>query len=289
MNIPVQRWLFAIAGLLIALSFGFSYGNVGNQETYLPHALNHFNPDFLANDWLVKETTVYHGSFRWVILLLTSLGSLGWGAALLNTLLVFLSLYLIHCWHTTLHRPSAFHGLILTILFVVFDRTRSVGDSYLFSGGLQPSVLASAAWIGAILYYFRGRYLVSGCILALGGLFHANFLVLGIGLFTLAHIFLGKERCFNRLVAQVGPSFIVLLFSLPMLLAATGGEDVQLARKIFLEIRAPHHYLPLTYLTDFWYLGGWTICGLAAAYAMSDLPHRRLLISLIGALAVSIF
>lgn len=284
----VLRCLLFLMGALVALSFGFSYANVGNQATYLPHALNHLNPDFLGNDWLVNETTVYHGNFRWIVLVLSSLGSVGWGAAILNSSLILLNLYLLFSWHTEIHRRSAVFAFTLTALFVILDKTSSVGDSYLFSDGLQPSVIATTAWICAIWCFFRKQYLISGAVLAVGGMFHVNFLVLGIGLFTLTQIFIGKQNFFSRWTAQVGPSIIVLIFSLPMLLAATGGDEAKLAREIFLEIRAPHHYVPASYATNFWYLSGWFVCGLAAVYAMVDLHKRAELMSLISALGVSI-
>lgn len=284
----ILRCLVLLTGAVIALSFGFSYANVGNQATYLPHALNYFNPEFLANDWLVSKTTVYHGNFRWIVLVLSSLGSIGWAAAALNSLLIFLNLYLLYRLNIEIHRPSAIFAITLTILFVILDKTMSVGESYLFSDGLQPSAIATTAWICAIWCFFRRQYIISGGVLAIGGLFHANFLVLGIGLFTLTHLFIGKEKFLSRWATQVGPSIIVVIFYLPMLLAATGGDEARLAREIFLEIRAPHHYLPISYSTNFWYLSGWFACGLAAVYAMADLPRHVELKSFIMALGISI-
>lgn len=283
----LQISAFFIA-LAIAFSFGFSYGNVGNQETYLPHALNFVNPHFLENDWLVRDTTAYHSSFRWIILALAKTGALGWAAAILNTLLIAFSLIMLYQIIAVQFCGNAVVATVLALLFITLDRTATVGSSYLFADGLQPSTLATAAWFVAIFGFLRGRYVLAGCLLAIGGLFHANFLVLGIGLFTLAHLLLNKGKRLVNLAAQIGPSLLILLFFLPLILAAANGEGAQQAREIFLVIRSPHHYVPLTYLPQFLYLTGWFLCGLSALLAMPDLPSRRSLMALVLALAISI-
>jgi hypothetical protein len=282
------RGLILAAIVLIAPSFGFSYGNVGNQSTYLIHALNFVDPDFLKYDWLVRNTTAYHDSFRWVVYLLAKTGSVGWGAALLNSTLIAVDLYVVFRILENLHKRTALVAMTIALLIVCLDRTQGVATSYLLSDGLQPSSIATTGWLVGIWAFLRARYAASGVLLALSGLFHANFLLLGIGLFTLAHIFLGKEKLLSRWGMQVVPSLLVLLPSLPLILAAAGGEGAAQAREIFLTIRAPHHYYPLTYLPDFLYLGGWTACGVAALCAMPDLALRRPLLALYGALGVSV-
>jgi len=282
------RYLTLLAAVLATLSFGLSYGDVGNQATYLPHALNFVDPDFLRNDWLVHETTPYHGSFRWVVLALAATGALDWATAFLNSFLIVLGLGAIFLILREVHRGSAWPSMMLVILAICIDRTETVGASYLFSDGLQPSVLAMTGWLFGIWVFLRGNYLLSGALLAVAGSFHANFLILGIGLFSLAHVLLGWNRLGTRWLQQVGPSLLVLSFSLPLILAAAGGEEAERAREIFLSIRAPHHYLPLTYLPQFWYLGGWTVCGLAAAVFMQDIAPRKPLLALLIALTISI-
>src|SRR5689334_22715298 len=85
-----------IISFLIALSFGFSYGNVGNQTAYYPHALNHLFPDFLAYDWLVQQTTPYHVRFEWIVWLTHALGSVPWWSAILNLVLVTAGFFVIY-------------------------------------------------------------------------------------------------------------------------------------------------------------------------------------------------
>ena len=283
----VQSLVLSIA-VLIALSFGFSFGNVGNQATYFPHALNHIYPEFLGNDWLVQETTVYHASFRWVIVGLAGLGSVAWGAAILNVVLLAASIFTIYQIVVTLAREDALWAMALVAVCIVLDRTGSVGASFLFSDGLQPSTLATTAWLIAIWAFLRQQYVASGLLLALGGLFHTNFLVLGIGLFALAHLFLKEKHLAKRMLVQLVPSLLMLGFSLPLILAAASGEGASQARDIFLLIRSPHHYVPLSYRTEFFYLGGWFLCALSALFALPGFPLQRALLALFLAFGISL-
>ena len=278
---------FAIA-LLVAFSFGFSYGNVGNQATYLPHALNHLSPDFLAHDWLVQETTSYHARFEWIVWLTYALGSVAWWSAILNFVLVTAGLFVIYRIALAYTQQWGVVAFFIVLLFVMMDRTRTVGMSYVFEEGLQPSVVASVAWLVSILCFLRGRIQLSGVFLALGGVFHANFLILGIGIFGLAHLALGRDALVRRLAGQLVPSLLILAFDLPLILAMSSGEGSAAARAIFQHIRAPHHYVPETYWMDFWAWSGWLLAGLGAALTIEVRTVRVPMLALLGSIAASV-
>jgi hypothetical protein len=278
---------FAMA-LLVAFSFGFSYGNVGNQVTYLPHALNHLYPDFLAYDWLVQETTPYHGRFEWIVWLTHALGSVAWWSAILNLVLVTAGIFVIYRIALAFSQQWALVTFIIVLLFVMIDRTLTVGMSYLFGTGLQPSALASVAWLASILLFLRGRIQPSGVFLALGGLFHANFLILGIGMFSLAHLSLGRNALLRRLAGQLIPSLLILSFDLPLILALSTGEGSATARTIFQQIRAPHHYIPDTYLMDFWAWSGWMLAGLGATLSIDNRSVRLPTLAMLGSISASV-
>ncbi len=278
---------FAIA-LLVAFSFGFSYGNVANQATYLPHALNHLNPDFLAYDWLVQETTPYHARFEWIVWLTYALGSVAWWSAILNLVLATAGIFVIYRVALAYTQQWGLVAFFIVLLFVMIDRTQTVGGSYLFEKGLQPSAVASVAWLVSILWFLRGRIQLSGVFLALGGLFHANFLILGIGIFGLAHLAMGRDALVRRLAGQLVPSLLILAFDLPLILAMSGGEGSAAARTIFQQIRAPHHYVPETYLMDFWAWSGWLLAGLGAALTIEIRTVRVPMLALLGSIAASV-
>lgn len=278
---------FTIA-LLVAFSFGFSYGNVGNQVTYYPHALNHLYPDFLAYDWLVKETTPYHGRFEWIVWLTHELGSVAWWSAILNLVLVTVGIFVIYRIALAYTQQWALVTFFIVLLVVMIDRTQTVGTSYLFGEGLQPSAVASVAWLASILLFLRGRIQLSGVSLAFGGLFHANFLILGIGMFGLAHLALGRDALLRRLAGQLIPSLLILSFDLPLILTMSSGEGSAAAHTILQQIRAPHHYIPETYLMDFWAWSGWMLAGLGAALSIDVRLVRLPTLALLGSIAASV-
>ncbi len=116
---------------------------MGNQVTYLPHALNSLDPTFLSHDWFVQETTPYHRRFQWVIWLANGLGSVPWGTAILNLALVTVGLYFVYRIAVTTVGALALPTFGFVMLLVLMDQTQSVGGSYLFERGLQPSTLAN--------------------------------------------------------------------------------------------------------------------------------------------------
>lgn len=278
----------AALSLAVAFSFGFSYGNVGNQATYVPPALHALNPDFLRSDWLIRETSPYHGSFEWIVRLADAVGAIPWVLAIANVLLTAVGLFLVFRLACTVSRRAAPAVFAIVLLLVLFEHTRSIGDSYVFGDGFQPSTLASVTWLYAMLQYLRNRLVASGIALALGGFFHANFLVLGIGVFALAHLASGTTGLARRLLQQLAPSVLVLAFFMPLLLGAGAGDGAEEARRIVQSVRSPHHYLPLEYLFHFWQWIGWTIAGLGAAWLVEIRRLRRALLNLLGSIAACV-
>lgn len=281
--------LLASLAFIVALSFGFSWGNVGNQDTYLIGALADADPTLFPRDWLVRETFHYHDNFRLLVRGLMLLGNVGFVTATVNLLLTVAGLALIAWMLRELMKPAA-PGLwaLATLglfLIVMAGETGSVGITYIFSSGFQPSVLAAVCWLAAFLLYLRERWLVSGLLLALGGFWHANFLILGLPLFGFAHLLLGPRRLVPRWAAQLLPSVAVLLFEIPALLEAGGAEGAAEAREIMQAFRSPSHYQPMTYLWGFLPWLFWSLSGLVAAFALRHDRTARLA----GALLIACF
>jgi hypothetical protein len=160
--------------------------------------------------------------------------------------------------------PGYAVGAYLLFLFVVvLERTRSVADTALFSAILQPSSIATTFALLAIFFFVRQRYLASGLALAAAGFFHSNFLVLGFPFFGLAHLLLGREELVRRLLQQHAPALAILVFQAPLLLQLATAENAAFGREIFLTIRSPHHYVPLSFLGAFVPFIGWHALALA--------------------------
>ncbi len=150
----IENIIIVISILFIAAIFGFNYGE-GNQNTYLIDGLIKIHPNLLQNDWLASETIHYHKVFSYLIILSSYFGNLAWSLAIINYLVIVLSLLFIYKIIRELENGDSYFIFILYLFLVVLNRTNSVGDSYFFSGGLQPSTISSLLTIIAVYYFIR--------------------------------------------------------------------------------------------------------------------------------------
>ncbi|HEU4630926.1 MAG TPA: DUF6798 domain-containing protein [Gemmatimonadaceae bacterium] len=280
----------AALALLVAVSLGFDYG-IGNQPTYLLDGLRRVDPDVLAGDWLASETYAYHPVFGWVVWLAAQVGPLPWTLTILNTLLVAAALSGLAWLARWLAGagPGAWLAGLLLLALVAIDETHGIGGSYVFGDSLQPSALASAAFLVAIGAFLGGRWLASGAALAVAGAFHVNYLVLGIGVFGLAHLLLGARGLVPRLARQLAPPLLVLAAYLPVLLDVGTAADAAEGARIFMNVRAPHHYLPRRYLHELVPFLAWQAAALALwPYARLGARVSRALATLWAALALPV-
>ena len=262
--------------LLLAAEFGFSYG-IDNQNTYLIKGLTRIHPGLLKHDWFASSTIHYHSSFVMITVLAAMTGYIGWTMALLNWILIATAFWSVYRLFVLLLPTHGKTGFYLLAGFVLLDRTWSAGGSFIHHAIFQPSSLAATLTLVAILFFVQARYLLSGIALALAGFFHTNFLLLGFPYWGVAHLLLGRDRFFPRILQQHGLSLILLIVQLPFLIKMGHGLNVELSRHIFLVIRSPHHYLPLTYLREFLPLMGWGMLGLVSIgrIQIEDGLHRR--------------
>lgn len=280
-----------LASIAFGLSFGLSYG-VDNQVVYFLGALRKLDPGVLGNDWYTAGSANYHPAFSYVGWLLLAIDRGGWavGVALVAvTAAGALALYWLT--HELLGKRLGLAAFLLLLGIAFATRTRGVAVSYLFDFILQPSTLGSLFLLLALPPFVAGRYLLSGVFLGLSGLFHANYLILGIGTFGLAHLALGvrdiKELAL-RLARQLGPAFVAFLLLSPLIFASIGSKDGARAQEILFSIRAPHHYAPRNWKGAFFPMAAWQMVGLGAgAWLLRGMSGRgRRLGALILALAV---
>lgn len=269
------RWLLRngpapFIALCVAVCFGLSFGlNYGtdNQTAYMLGALRKLDPTVLASDWYATGPANYHPAFSyvaWPLLALDRNGSaIGWGLVVTATLGAMCVYWLAA---ELLERRVALATFLLVMAIAFVTRTRSVAVSYIFDFILQPSSLGSLFLLASIAPLVAGRTLMSGIFLGLSGLFHANFLILGIATFGLAQLIIGWQEGWRplarRLALQIGPSAIVFLLLSPVILQSVGSPDSERAREILFTIRSPHHYSPTHFKGGFFPLAAWQLLGL---------------------------
>lgn len=264
-----QFLIVFVLGLTLIAGIGLSYAT-GNQNNYLIDGLRQIDPSLWQYDWFASQTSHYHNNFAWVLLVLSKLGSLPLATIIFNGLLIVLSVFALLALLKQQQPQRTLLAITALVALMILGQTGSVGSSYIYSPYLQPSSIAAVFFIFAIVGFCLQRYGFSGLCLAMGGIFHTNFLILGIGAFGFAHLLLDKgqlsKRFLTHCTVNLAPSLAYLLYSLPMMLAMSTSEHVAEAREIYQSIRLPHHYIPLTYLGDFLKFAGVQLMALAVIY-----------------------
>ncbi|HEX7836637.1 MAG TPA: hypothetical protein VF469_04190, partial [Kofleriaceae bacterium] len=255
-------WL-VVAATAAALTAAFTarYGEL-NQATYLLDPLHRAMPELFRRDWLIGEVPPDLPTFGWLLQWLYAVDPEGPAAVLAANFVVTFATYLaVYGLVTSVVRDRRGQVFVIVASFVTVTMGRAMGGSYLFAGYLQPSSLATLGWIAAMAALVRGRYLACGIVLALSGLLHVNFLVLGIGLFTLGA--LARPGAGIRDLARLlVPQLVVLALYLPDLVGAArpGAEAVH----ILVAFHAPGHYDGRRLTSWIPELFGWQLAGFAA-------------------------
>jgi len=263
---PAVTFLVAgAASVAFAASFGVNYG-IENQVVYLLKSLTIVHPDLLRNDWFVHNVTQYHIAFAYLGAALIALDPSGWLLALVHIAVVTAGSLFVFGLVRSLTEPWLALPTFLCVMTIWFiTRTTAVSSVYVFNFIFQPSALGSLGVLGALYYFARGRWLASGVWLAVAGLFHANYLVLSVPVFGLAHLALGREGLLQRFARQLGPLGAVVIVSLPAILeTAASGETAARAHEILFKIRAPHHYDPRSFDRSFMLSAAWQMIGFGA-------------------------
>jgi len=282
-------WVVVIfVSLFVAHACGYLFG-VANQNTYFLHALQHAHPELYRHDWLVSSTTGYHAVFSFFAGQLFALDDSG---ATVFAIVHVVLMVVLSCGVFLVIRGTTTRGalaiFVLVMGWLVVSGERSMAGSYVWSGYLQPSLIGAAGWIIALAMYVRGRPLATGIALAAGGIFHVNFLILGIGAFALVELIVEREQRGKRLALLLAPQLVALAILLPELLSNLGSSDPQRALWVLVEFHAPIHYKPIWVVRELpnmlcWAALAVVVAPVASAYGTRPAVRRLLWWSVIVA------
>src|SRR5262249_47680864 len=125
--------------------------------------------------------------------------------------------------------PAIFAWSIAVYFFFVMKGVESVGGSNLFTQSMQPSSVAAAATVVTLYLTVQRQWLYAGLVMALGGAFHANYLILNLILFGIVALLVpaleGRwTRKSARAAIVVGgtllmPSLLITALYLPTVLS----------------------------------------------------------------------
>ena len=220
--------------------------------------------------------------FAWLARWLFALDDRGEWSFWLAHLLVMVATYAaIYRWITTLTACRRVPIFLALAGWLALTEGRALAGSYLWGGYLQPSSLATLAWLVAIASWMRGRIVAASLVLAVGGAFHVNFAFLGAGVLGLAELATGGpwRTRLVRLAILAAPSLAVFVALIRGQLP-TAGEPA-LALEVLTRFHAPGHYDPGRVIARLPVLLAWLVVAWAAlpvarsaAHAATDVaPH----------------
>jgi hypothetical protein len=279
----------ALAAVAFAASYGLTYG-YDNQYVYFLKALTLTDKSLLRADWFTFQTTQYHRVFAYFGAFLLLLNKQGWAVAIVQFSMVLVGGLVIYRLVKRVAGAQLAVGAYLLLLSMLFiTRTSSVASSYLFDTILQPSTLGALGSIAGTLFFVEERWFASGMCLAVGGAFHANYLVLSYPIFALAHLALGFKGLKQRAILQFAPLVAVTLALSPLLLAASHTKASPEAQEILFRIRSPHHYNPARFERNFMPVAAWQMIGIGSGWLLHRSPNGRRLGAILCGLSLTIW
>lgn len=246
-----QSKLTLIIALLLSslpvFIIGSNYGWAPNHSTYLMKGLQLAHPELWTNDWWLNETIHYHFFFSYLVYAFEVLGIAGLAFFILNILVIFFSYFVIfkiieEIWPT---RSLAIFSLVVLVSGIIREST-SIAITFLHISAFQPSSLPTLGLLIAMFLFLRGKYIGTGICLGVFNLLHANFAILTIPFFGIAHLCLGKQELLKRLVQQFVPQIILFIPLLPSILSTVDLNTTAAFQKealdIIFKLRSPFHY-----------------------------------------------
>lgn len=262
-----RRVLVVAVVIVTAVGFALAYGDVfgtKNQLTYLLDGLVRARPDLYHNDWFVTQNHHYHVAFAYLTAPLFELdpdGAIAFGIAQLVAMIAtFAAIYGLVAAATSRGRLIVFVGVVGLL---AVGGGHALGGTYLYAGYLQPSALATIGWLIAINAWVRDRLVIAGIALALGGVFHLNYAVLGVGAFGLCELAVLRRFDARRFAVLLGPSLLVLIVFLPMLVASSKTSNSKLAMEVLVQFEFPGHFKPSRLRLELFALVGWQLIALS--------------------------
>ncbi|MDD4050368.1 MAG: hypothetical protein PHR28_00535 [candidate division Zixibacteria bacterium] len=275
-----QVILVLLASLCFAVQFGLNYG-VSNQNTYFLQGMRLFDPGLFAKDWVITQAADPHPFFKYIVYFLFLLTPKGFSFIIANVVANFFGAFIIFRIIAQLSRDNALPIFLAVMAILCGTRTQSVAETYIFSWTFQPSSVGALGFLLSLFFFIRGSYFASGLAIGLGGLFHANYIILSLPLYFAAHIILGKTNLLRRATAQLLIPLITLLPFFPIMWEMATSPHANAAQAMLFNIRLPHNYVPAHFAFDFMPFVGWLLMGFAmGSLFLNRHPGRNVIVAL---------
>jgi hypothetical protein len=260
---PPLDWLFCIAfGCALTLCMrGYQFGQ-GNHNVYLLDAIRRISPQLLSNDWFCNATLHYHSIFG-----IMTEGLMRAGIEQPAFLALYLALVvLLHLgWWRLVKVLGGGPGMYLLSVVLYYLSAGGTGlgmYQFMQDGSLLPSNIANVALLWGLYWWIAGRIGAAGAAVGVAGLFHLNHAVLAVGLWPI--LLATQWRAMrSQPVAEarslwigsalaIGLSLVTLAPVFGAITASQGRLGLEEFVDLYVRLRHPHHYAPLTWPAALW-------------------------------------
>lgn len=242
--------LWTMATLFIVFLKGYRFID-SDQTVYLLNPMRLANQNFIPNDWFTWQTSHYHITYTYITLALLKIGNFQIGAFigyLLGSLIFAISLWILV---DTIIPKSKDKNLIFIIGLIVLMamQSKSIGATFFKTNLFSAQDMAWPFLILSTAYLIKNKYLFSGVMLGLAGLFHFNFLVVGLAVAFIFFLLQSREMSMKSLATRFGIlSLAACVIASPVIyIAISQFLDVGKSDKALFEVffnRSAHHFLP---------------------------------------------
>ncbi|MEA2707458.1 MAG: hypothetical protein QOF78_59 [Phycisphaerales bacterium] len=262
----IEAALAIAFGVMLTLTMqGYQFGK-SNHTVYLIDALRHTAPNVLQNDWFATQTLQYHAAFGLLTRGLMMLGIVE-PAFLVGHVLLAVLLH-VAWWRIVRAMGGGVAAFVLSeVLFHLSGGGIGLGMyQFLQDGAFLPSNIASVAFLWGIYFWMTGRRAAAAVMFGLSGLFHLNYAIVApamwIVLATRAWLSDRRRPTAMEWFAAAAMIELSLINIVPALIAiAQRGPKMPLAEfiEIYVNLRHPHHYAPLSWPIALWVSFLWPI------------------------------
>ena len=288
-----EPWLLGLLAIVVGVAItvcvrGYRFGE-SNHAVYLLAALREIRPGTLDNDWWTRSTLQYHVAFNSLTVALMRAGILQ--PAFLAGYVALAALLHVGWYRLTLRLggTGATYLLSVTLYYLLAGGLGLGHYHFLQDSAFLPSNISNVAMLWGLYFWVCGRRVAAGTCLGVAGLFHINHAAVAVGLWGVLSILevrrarpeaRGATATFRDRhwwlggVALVGLSALSILPAVPTVLARSGSLPLAEFVDLFVRLRHPHHFDPLSWHWALWltFLLPIPLAAVAARHALRERP-----------------
>ena len=264
-----QRIVPALAvafGAMLTLCLqGYHFGK-SNHTVYLIDALRHVHPELLANDWFATQTLQYHAAFGWMTRGLMRLGIIE--PVFLLGYVALLVLFHAAWWRIVVLLGGGVAAFFLSEVFFHVSAGGTGLGMYqiLQDSAFLPSNISAVALLMALMLHLADRRAASAVLFGVAGLFHLNYALIApllwIVLVAQSRWWDGRRPTAKEWIGMIVMAALCAANIIPALLVTlrqSGRMPLDEFVALYVRLRHPHHYDPLSWPIALWVSFIWPI------------------------------